>query len=172
MQPDLKNTRSVLFVCLGNICRSPLAEGVFRAQLRDSGLQDHITVDSAGTGTWHVDCPPDPRSIETANIHGLDITAQRGRQVAPEDFDNFDLILAMDRSNFATLTARAPSSARKKIFLFMDITLGQEVDVPDPYYDDDGFKNVYRMLREGSSALLRSLSGDDGSLRGNPSSTT
>lgn len=172
MKSDLKNTRSVLFVCLGNICRSPLAEGIFRAQLQDSGLQDHITVDSAGTGTWHVDCPPDPRSIETANFHGLDISAQRGRQIAPEDFEMFDLILAMDRSNFATLKARAPSSAHEKIFLFMDLALGQEIDVPDPYYDDDGFENVYRMLRDGSSALLRNLSGEDGSLRGKPSSTT
>ena len=149
-----KPPTSVLFVCLGNICRSPLAEGVFRHQLEKAGYAD-IRVDSAGTGAWHLGDPPDPRSIETAARHGLDISGQRARRLNESDFRDHDLILAMDRSNRDTLLARAPAAARGRIHLFMEIALGETRDVPDPYYGTgDGFEMVYRMLVEGSSALV------------------
>jgi protein-tyrosine phosphatase len=149
-----KTRASVLFVCLGNICRSPLAEGVFRRQLELAGLAD-IAVDSAGTGAWHIGDSPDPRSIEVAARHGLDISAQRARRIVPADFDDHDLILAMDRSNRNTLLARAPSSARDRVHLFMEFALGDVRDVPDPYYGGgDGFERVYRMLEDGSAALV------------------
>ncbi|WP_290890845.1 low molecular weight protein-tyrosine-phosphatase [Hoeflea sp.] len=149
---------SVLFVCMGNICRSPLAEGILREALVDAGLGAHVSIDSAGTGNWHQGDAPDPRSVETASGHGIDISAQRARQVAPEDFDRFDLIFAMDRSNAATLKARSPSARHGRIFLFLDYTLGKTADVPDPYYGGaDGFENVFQLLREGCKALVSRL---------------
>ena len=152
---------SMLFVCMGNICRSPLAEGIFHEALADAGLLEHVTIESAGTGNWHQGDAPDPRSVETASRHGVDISAQRARQVRPEDFDRFDLILAMDRSNEATLRARAPSARHGRIFLFLDYTLGNRADVPDPYYGgEDGFENVYQVLREGCNALAARLGGE------------
>lgn len=148
----------MLFVCMGNICRSPLAEGIFRQCLRDAGLEAQVDVDSAGTGNWHAGDPPDPRSVETAAGHGIDITMQRARQVEPEDYERFDLIFAMDRSNEATLKARAPSSRHGRIHLFLEHTMGTRADIPDPYYGgDDGFENVYQLLREGCQALLERL---------------
>jgi Protein-tyrosine-phosphatase len=145
---------SVLFVCLGNICRSPLAEGVFRATLADLPHDAAIDVDSAGTGGWHAGEAPDRRSIEVARRFGIDISMQRARQVTANDFERFDLILAMDRSNEATLKARAARNSHGRIHLFMEFALGRRVDVPDPYYGGpDGFEAVYHMLREGSAAL-------------------
>lgn len=149
---------SVLFVCMGNICRSPLAEGIFRQGLADAGLSELVVVDSAGTGNWHQGDGPDPRSVETALRHGIDISGQRARQVAPGDFDRFDMIFAMDRSNEATMRARAPSALHGKIMLFLDHTLGSRADVPDPYYGgEDGFEDVYQLLREGCSELVSKL---------------
>lgn len=153
-----KTQISVLFVCMGNICRSPLAEGIFRKGLVEAQLTDLVMVDSAGTGNWHQGDAPDPRSVETAASHGIDISGQRARQLTPEDFDRFDLIFAMDRSNEATMRARAPSSRRDRIFLFLDHTLGSRVDVPDPYYGGvDGFDSVYQLLREGCTELVSRL---------------
>ena len=164
---NAKPPASVLFVCLGNICRSPLAEGNFRQHLEEAGLTEEIRVDSAGTGAWHVGGAPDPRSIETAARHGLDITGQRARKVRDADFGDFEMILAMDRSNRDTLLARAPASSRDRIHLFMDLSLGLARDVPDPYYGQgDGFEAVYRMLVEGSSALVEKLVAGRRSLSG------
>jgi protein-tyrosine phosphatase len=149
---------SVLFVCMGNICRSPLAEGIFRKGLADAGLDALVTVDSAGTGNWHAGDQPDVRSVETAAGYGIDISMQRARQLSADDYDRFDLIFAMDRSNEATLKARAPSSRHDRIHLFLDHTLGMRTDVPDPYYGGvDGFDAVYQLLREGCQALVDRL---------------
>ena len=164
VKPDM----SILFVCLGNICRSPLAEGIFTQMIRDAGLTGHVTVDSAGTGAWHADESPDPRSVETAARNGVDISGQRARQLVPDDYDRFDLLLAMDRSNEQTLKARAPSpAARGRVFLFLDHTLGSRADVPDPYYGGPGgFDSVYGMLREGCAVLVSRIAADRGLEKG------
>jgi len=153
-----KAATSVLFVCMGNICRSPLAEGIFRQGLAEARLTELVTVDSAGTGNWHQGDAPDIRSVETALRHGIDISAQRARQVTAEDFERFDLIFAMDRSNEATMRARAPSSRHDRIFLFLDDTLGSRADVPDPYHGGaSGFEDVYQLLRHGCEELVSRL---------------
>lgn len=153
-----KGSVSVLFVCMGNICRSPLAEGIFRHCLSEAGLDAQVAVDSAGTGNWHSGDAPDPRSVETAAGHGIDISMQRARQVEPRDYDRFDLIFAMDRSNEATLKARAPSARHERIHLFLEHTMGTRADIPDPYYGgEDGFGNVYQLLRDGCQVLLERL---------------
>lgn len=151
--------KTVLFVCMGNICRSPLAEGILHRLVGEAGLEGLVEIDSAGTGSWHQGEAPDIRSVETARSHGIDISAQRARQVDSADYDRFDIILAMDRSNEATLKARAPSSRHDRIHLFVERTLSRRADVPDPYYGGaDGFEEVYELLREGCSALAGELS--------------
>jgi len=147
---------SVLFVCLGNICRSPLAEGVFRAVLEERGFTG-MTVDSAGTGGWHAGEQPDRRSIAIAAHHGVDISGQRARKVIVEDFSRFDLILGMDRSNVADLKALAPAEGRGKVHRFLEFARQGARDVPDPYYDGPDAAAVYRMVREASEALAARL---------------
>jgi protein-tyrosine phosphatase len=150
--------KSILFVCLGNICRSPLAEGVFAEVARTAGRRGDFRLDSAGTGAWHAGSPPDRRSVAIAGLHGIDITAQRARQVEQSDFSRFDLILGMDRSNVADLRGRAPGEAGERIHLFLAYAAGVEHDVPDPYYGGpDGFETVYRMIRDASEALISRL---------------
>ncbi len=153
-----KPPRSILFVCLGNICRSPLAEGVFRGVIASRGLSSGLAVDSAGTGAWHAGSPPDPRSVAVAAAYGIDISAQRARQVTSDDFERFDLLLGMDRSNVGRLKSRASADAAAKVHLFLNYAgLGPE-DVPDPYYGGDGgFETVYRMIVEASEALAAKL---------------
>lgn len=151
---------SILFVCLGNICRSPLAEGVFGAVAAERGLAHRFRIDSAGTGGWHAGSAPDPRSVAIAARHGLDIAAQRARKVAPDDFERFDLLLGMDRSNVEELRRMAPSSARRRVHLFLDYAGTGSRDVPDPYFGGpDGFADVYRMIRDASEALLERIEG-------------
>lgn len=146
----------ILFVCLGNICRSPMAEGIARHLAAESGAP--LLFDSAGTGRWHIGDPPDPRAIATARGKGVDITTLRGRQVGVEDFSRFDLILALDRSNWTSLKALAPTGASARLALFMEETLGRSEDVPDPYFGaEDGFETVYSMLLDGCSALIEKL---------------
>jgi len=153
-----KPINSILFVCLGNICRSPLAEGVFRAVLAEGGRAERILVDSAGTGGWHAGEAPDRRSIAVAASHGVDISRQKARKVAPGDFARFDLILGMDRANVADLKALAPAAMRDRVHLFLEFAEGKARDVPDPYYDGpEAFSSVYRMVREASEALARRL---------------
>ena len=153
---SLKPINSILFVCLGNICRSPLAEGVFRAVWADRGRGRDMLLDSAATSGWEVGSAPDPRSIAVAMRHGIDISGQRARKVRREDFSRFDLILGMDRSNVADLKALAP--ARDRVHLFLEFAHGQARDVPDPYYDGpEAFTEVYRMIREASEALATRL---------------
>lgn len=149
--------RSILFVCFGNICRSPLAEGVFAAVLAERGIAQDFVLDSAGIGGWHAGSAPDLRSIAVARTHGVDISCQKARKVAPADFLRFDLILGMDRSNVDDLHDLAPASAKDRIHLFLDFAGGRAKDVPDPYYGgEDGFSDVYRMIRA-SEALAEKL---------------
>jgi protein-tyrosine phosphatase len=146
----------VLFVCLGNICRSPLAEGVFRAELARRGLADRFEVDSCGTSGWHVGEPPDPRSTEVAARHGVDISRQRSRRLADDDFARFDWLVAMDRSNARDMLARRPPEAAGRVVEFMEYVDPRPVpDVPDPYYGGPGgFDRVYELLARGMGPLL------------------
>lgn len=137
----------VLMVCLGNICRSPLAEGILRSKV----FSDSIFVDSAGTSGFHQGELPDPRSIAIAKAKGIDITDQRSRKFVVEDFDNFDLIYAMDQSNFNNILdlARSSEDESKVKMILNESNPNQNLNVPDPYYGgDQGFENVYNMLDE------------------------
>ena len=145
----------ILMVCLGNICRSPLAEGIMRAKLS----KDFI-VDSAGTGCWHAGELPDKRSISTAKNRGLDITSQRARQFKISDFDTFDYIYVMDNSNYKDVMALAPNDeAKSKVKLILnELFPNENVDVPDPYYGgQDGFENVFDMLNEACDVIAGKL---------------
>ncbi len=134
----------VLMVCLGNICRSPLAEGILKKQVQEKGLDWQI--DSAGTSGWHVGELPDARSIATAKQYGIDITDQRSRQFQQSDLDTFDLILAMDTSNYNDILRLANSEQATKVKMILNFTYPKENrSVPDPYYND-GFETVYQLL--------------------------
>ena len=153
---------SVLFVCLGNICRSPTAHAVFRQLVDDEKLNQFIKIDSAGTGDWHIGCAPDKRSIEAARERGYDLSDLRSRLVTREDFYSFDHILVMDKKNFRDVTALAPNDLKAKISLFLNYSLIAEAsglrEVPDPYYGgDDGFDKVLSMIEDGSRGFLSSL---------------
>lgn len=149
----------VLFVCMGNICRSPTAEGIFRAQVRAAGLANVIATDSAGTHGYHVGEPPDSRAIEAAARRGIDITDLRARRVQAEDFKRFDLVLAMDRENLGQLSRLCPRDAVERPRLFMDFAPDLEAhDVPDPYYGGpDGFEHVLDLVEAASRGLLDHL---------------
>lgn len=146
----------ILMVCLGNICRSPLAEGILQSKLP----ADKFIVDSAGTGNWHVGQNPDKRSVATAKNRGLDISCQIARQLKPADFNEFDHIFVMDASNYKDVIALAPNEqAKAKVRLMMDAVYpGQNVDVPDPYWSgQDGFDKVYDMLDEACTIVADKL---------------
>ena len=165
--------RSILFVCLGNICRSPLAEGIFRNVMEAAGQGDEFLVDSAGTGGWHIGDPPDRRAIAVAGRHGVDIARLRGRKVSAADFTRFDLIVAMDKANLATLKALAPADARDRIHLFAMLAEGVMADVPDPYYGDErDFEAVYRQIYRGCSSIAARPWDELSSKSGKTSSTT
>lgn len=146
--------QSVLFVCLGNICRSPTAEGVFRAQAKRAGVE--IGCDSAGTGAWHVGNPPDRRAVAEARRRGIDLTSLRARQVTAADFDRFDHICAMDRSNHAALEALRPAGNSTPVTLFLQGVPGTPDEVPDPYYENN-FAEVFDMLERASAVLIERL---------------
>ena len=142
-------------VCLGNICRSPLAEGILRSK-----LSENFIVDSAGTGGWHAGELPDKRSIAIAKLKGLDISNQRARQFKISDFTTFDHIFVMDNTNYKEVLALAPNEATKsKVKLILnEISPNDNVDVPDPYYGGvDGFENVYNMLDQACDEIARKL---------------
>ena len=165
---------SVLFVCLGNICRSPLAEGVFRSVVEERGEAGNYWIDSAGTGGWNAGSAPDPRSIRIAAAHGIDISGQTCRQVADEDFERFDLIFGMDGSNVADLKSRAGPHDWGKVHLLAGFAHGTSTDVPDPYYGGpDGFQSVYRMIRAACESVADQLAarGVAGASKGQASST-
>jgi protein-tyrosine phosphatase len=154
----------LLFVCMGNICRSPTAEGVMRGLLREQGLEDVVTVDSAGTGAWHVGAAPDARATAAAATRGVTL-AGAARVVEPSDFDEFDLILAADWNNLADLRALAPPPARGRIRLLREYDPAsdgdEDVDVPDPYYGGpDGFEQVLDLVEAACRGLLDSLRAD------------
>lgn len=148
---------SILFVCLGNICRSPLAEGAFRKVAQDDGLA--VRVDSAGTGDWHVGNPPDPRAIATAERHGVAIGSYRARQLMPEDFARFHFIFALDRSNLTDIRALAPTDSRARVSLLLDMVPGREgQSVADPYFGDEaGFEVAWHDVMQASRALAARL---------------
>jgi protein-tyrosine phosphatase len=157
---DIVAKQSILFVCLGNICRSPTAEGVFRARAARAGLADRLEIDSAGTGDWHVGQPPDRRAIAAAAIRGYDLASLRARQVAADDFHRFDWILAMDRANLRELAALQPRAFAGHLGLFLDVAPGLDVrEVPDPYYGGaDGFERVLDLIETASDALIERVS--------------
>ena len=150
-------TPRILFVCLGNICRSPLAEAAFRQAAREAGLE--VEVDSAGTADYHVGEPPDPRSIAEAQRRGIDITRYRGRQLHAQDFHAFDHILGMDRSNMANIAQVDPGDGKAKVAMLLDIVPGQEGrEVGDPWYGEaDGFSVTWNEVDAGARALLAVL---------------
>ena len=150
----------VLFVCLGNICRSPTAEGVLRHKLRAAGLEGRIEVDSAGTGDWHIGKSADVRTRQAAQLRGYDLSALRGRQVSATDFAAFDLILAMDSSNLRDLQQLRPSNASAELDLFLRRYQLALDEVPDPYYGGEaGFEQVLDLLEHACDALVVELKG-------------
>ncbi len=151
----------VLFVCLGNICRSPTAEGVMRALVRDAGLEDRIEIDSAGTGSWHIGDAPDARATAAARERGI-VLEGAARQVQRGDFEAFDLIVAMDRQNLADLRHLAPDErAAEKVVLLRELdpaSAGRQLDVPDPYHGGArGFEHVLDLVHDACTALLERL---------------
>lgn len=158
----------VLFVCLGNICRSPTAEAVMRGLVEERGLTELIEIDSAGTGDWHIGKPADPRAIEAAELRGVELTS-RARQVGEADFDEFDLIVAMDRTNHENLVAIAGGDD-SKVRLLREYGGDDELDVPDPYFGGrDGFEEVLDIIERNCRVLLEELDeGDREARRGRP----
>lgn len=147
--------KNVLMVCLGNICRSPLAEGILKSKVS----QKKVFVDSAGTGGWHVGSKPDKRSIEVARNHNIDIAGQRCRKFIVSDFDDFDLILVMDNSNYHDVTDLARDEFDiQKVKLILEYSKDKNVEVPDPYYGGaDGFEYVYQMLNEACKIVANEI---------------
>ena len=154
---DIKPVR-VLFVCMGNICRSPTAHGVFQALVAAEGLEASIGVDSAGTHGYHTGSPPDPRSQATARAHGVDLSALRARRFESADFRDFDYLLAMDRGNLADMLAIRPGrgGAAPELMLAYSSRF-REREIPDPYYGNDGFELVFEMIDDASRGLLRQI---------------
>ena len=149
----------VLFVCMGNICRSPMAEGVFKHHVKQAGLDGSIATDSAGTHDYHIGEPPDPRAQRAASRRGYDLSALRGRQVSRGDFGEFDYLLAMDETNLRTLERLCPSQHAHKLKLFMEFSTGPALrEVPDPYYGgEQGFERVLDMVEQAAQELLDHL---------------
>lgn len=153
------NTTAILFVCMGNICRSPTAEGVFRGKAEAQGLYETLVIDSAGTHAYHVGEAPDPRSQEYALKRGYDLSQQRARQVAIQDFEQFDLILAMDKDNLRHLQKLCPTQHQHKLKLMMSYASRSPSDVvPDPYYGGGrGFDTVLDYLEDAADGLVNAL---------------
>ncbi len=143
-------------VCLGNICRSPLAQGVMEQRLRISGLFHEVSVDSAGTHGYHVGEEPDPRAVEAAARRGYDISGQRARRIRDGDFQSFDYILAMDQDNLQQLTARCPTPEVDRLKLLLDFAPGPDAqEVPDPYYGgEDGFERALDLIEAAVDGLI------------------
>jgi protein-tyrosine phosphatase len=149
----------VLFVCMGNICRSPTAQGVFARQIEEAGLAHLIHIDSAGTHAYHIGEPPDSRSQQAALRRGIDLSDQRARQVSAADFEEFDYVLAMDESNYIDLQGRCPTEHKHKIRLFLDFAGDNQVrEVPDPYFGGArGFDYVLDLAEQAARGLLTEI---------------
>lgn len=147
---------SVLFCCMGNICRSPTAEAVFRARVEEAGLAQQITIDSVGTHDYHIGNPPDLRTQRAAMGRGYDMSMLRGRQVEVADFSRFDYVLAMDNANMAILYRLCPKEQRDRLGLFLEYAQKhKQREVPDPYYGgEDGFERVLDMVEDAAEGLL------------------
>lgn len=151
---------SVIFICMGNICRSPTAEAVFRQYVERAGLAEQILIDSAGTHDYHIGAPPDSRTQRAAQQRGFDMSGLRGRQVDAADFARFDYVLAMDLANLAILNNLMPKDSATQARLFLDYTHHHtEREVPDPYYGgEDGFERVLDMVEDAAAGLLQHIS--------------
>ena len=151
----------VLFVCMGNICRSPMAEGMFRKAVREAGLESHVEIDSAGTHAYHVGSPPDARAQQAIRQRGVDISGLRGRKVADVDFERFDYILVMDGDNYDRLIDRAPSHHHGKIRRLLSFSRKYpNLDVMDPYYGGpQGFEENLDMIEDAVQGLIRDITG-------------
>ena len=150
---------SVLFVCMGNICRSPTAQGVFARLVEEQSLVDSIEIDSAGTHAYHVGEQPDARAAAAALNRGIDLSSQQARRVSPDDFERFDYVLAMDNDNYEILAASCPSGFESRLRLFLDFAPDLEIrEVPDPYYGGGtGFERVLDMVEQASAGLLADI---------------
>jgi len=149
---------NVLFICMGNICRSPTAEGYFRHIVKEAGLTDKIKIDSAGTHAYHIGSPPDHRAQAAASKRGIDLSSLRGRKVENKDFNNFDYVLGMDNSNHSDLQEVAGGNA-ENLFMFLEFANNfSETEVPDPYYGgDQGFEHVLDLIEDASRGLLNDI---------------
>ena len=147
---------SVMFVCMGNICRSPTAHGVFRKLVQDEGYTDQVYIESSGTHAYHVGESPDQRAQQTARGRGIDLSDLRAQKVKAADFASFDYILAMDSDNFAMLSMNCPAEFQHKLHMFLDFAESRnQREVPDPYYGGaSGFDHVFDLVEEGSRGLL------------------
>ncbi|MDX1513738.1 MAG: low molecular weight protein-tyrosine-phosphatase [Gammaproteobacteria bacterium] len=159
MKESKRGSIRVLFVCLGNICRSPLAQGVMEHQLKRAGLEDQVFVDSAGTAAYHVEEMPDSRAIEAAARRGIRIDGQRARQVNGDDFSAFDYICAMDADNLITLRSRCPTDEEARLHLLMDFAPGPGgQEVPDPYYGGEvGFEHALDLIDSAVEGLIQEI---------------
>jgi len=152
----------VLFVCMGNICRSPTAEGVFRHQVEQNNLTDQISIDSAGTHAYHIGNPPDARSQAAASKRNIDLSQLRGRRVSEDDFIHFDYVIAMDDSNFHDLHDVCPAGYEDRIHMFLKFGSSEQSEVPDPYYGSgNGFEIVLNLIDDASEGLLKHLQSKD-----------
>lgn len=149
----------VLFVCMGNICRSPTAEGVFTKLVNDNGTRDRFVIDSAGTHAYHVGEEPDTRAQQTARQRGIDLSYIRGRKFSRSDFEEFDYILAMDQANYQILIEACPEACLDKVKMFLDYAPNREEnDVPDPYYGgQNGFNHVFDLVEDASQGFYNSV---------------
>ena len=152
----------VLFVCMGNICRSPTAEGVFRHLVNEAGLDDRIHIDSAGTHAYHVGEPPDRRAQAAARKRNIDLSSQRARKVSSDDFHDYDYVLAMDHANVSDLHQICPLGQETRLSLFLNFADNfNESEVPDPYYGgDQGFEHVLDLVEDASRGLLNTIRRD------------
>lgn len=154
----------ILFVCLGNICRSPMAEGVFRKMAGEAGILDRLIIDSSGTSDYHAGHAPDPRAQRALIARGIDISDLRARKVTPQDFETFDMIFAMDQANLDTLLSRADEAHHHKIKLFLELAPQlREKNVPDPYFGgEEGFSHALALIESASRGLIDFLKPGEG----------